>query len=97
MSDRLELANRLDFIAEVSDGGREPDHSSVTRRSAKALRDADCAIETLQAELADARAKVGRARADALEEAADCAQTMIEDGIRNGTRIATAICSLAKG
>lgn len=43
------------------------------------------------------RAIIPIVRADALEEAADCAQTMIEDGIRNGTRIATAIRSLAKG
>lgn len=55
MTDLVELAKRLDFIAEVSDGGRKPDPSSVTRRSAKAMRLAQARIEADAARLEKAR------------------------------------------
>jgi len=38
VSKAIELAKRLDFMAEVSDDGREPDPSSVTRQSSAELR-----------------------------------------------------------
>ena len=53
MEELLELAARLDFAATCSDMGRAPDHSSVTRRSAKALRAAKREILSLRAELTE--------------------------------------------
>ena len=59
MEELLELAARLDFAATCSDMGRAPDHSSVTRRSAKALRAAKREILSLRAELTEQARLVG--------------------------------------
>ena len=58
MDDLKELAQRLDFAADCGDMGRGPDHSSVTRRSAKALRAAAARIEALEAQLAARDAEI---------------------------------------
>jgi hypothetical protein len=57
MDDLIELAQRLDFAADCGDMGRKPDHSSVTRRSANALRQAADALTTLQRQLAELQAE----------------------------------------
>ena len=52
MDDLRNLAERLDFYADTGDMGRKPDPSSITRRSAKALREAAARIEALEQQLA---------------------------------------------
>ncbi len=52
MDDMIELAQRLEFYADTGDMGRKPDPSSITRRSAKALREAAAEIEQLRSQLA---------------------------------------------